>query len=57
MDEGCNVFIDNDIWDLILYNLYKNLVDSKLIYKIKFNYDGMLERNKVYLVGYVIINV
>lgn len=43
------LFIANKTWDLVSSNLPKNLIDSKWIYKTKYNHDGSIERKKTIL--------
>jgi hypothetical protein len=51
MQEGLNQFQKNDVWDLVPKPHHKNIIETKWVFKNKFNEQGELVRNKTRLVA------
>ena len=45
-----HILINNNTWELVPRNYDKNLLNCKWVYRIKYNFDGFVERYKSRLV-------
>jgi hypothetical protein len=51
MMEECNSIMKNDVWEVIPRPEEKSVVTSKWLYKIKYDYDGSIEKYKARFVA------
>jgi hypothetical protein len=47
MDEELDQIEKNDTWELVPRPRYKNVIDTKWVFRNKLNEDGQVTRNKV----------
>jgi hypothetical protein len=50
MDEELDQIEKNDTWELVPRPRYKNVIDTKWVFRNKLNEDGQVTRNKARLV-------